>query len=107
MDNNVVLYKTPPEAGDLWWQTDASLEENGEIRIIDGDSHRELHIIIAAEDITVLKEALLRHLPDTTEDNVLALLAQKFTDHDSDRSPRPAIIDFLEGEDINHKITVW
>ena len=109
--DRIVLYRAELSGNSgKWWKTDAGTEGNGDIRIISGDGKREWHIVIAADDMEALKVALLRHLPDASDnaaDDALALMGQKFTIRDDGENPYDSILNFLEKENIGHKTTVW
>lgn len=106
--DRVILYGVEPAVvGAGWWMTDAIIENNGDIRVCSGGGAREWHLVVAAGDAKTLAAALLRHLPDTPERNVLVLLARKFTASDSNDNPYDAIRAFMESENIRHTTTVW
>jgi len=108
--DNVILYRISPEqAGKHWWMTSASLEPNGELRVISGDGQREWHTIVAAADMGALRDALLYYLGDDAIEgsDVLALFGQLFTAREGEDNPYRLIQAFLEKENVPYKTTVW
>ena len=107
MAAHVILHRAGLRSHDgAWSMTEAVHESNGDIRVRSSGSERETQIIVSADEVETLRQALLRRLPKAatrSENDTLTLLALEFTSGDGDEAPEEVISAFLTSEGIPHR----